>query len=231
MAKLFKKITLSEFKSEKTHEENKIYFITDKGIIYANGAFYSHNVTDTVTTGGTIEVLAPTVNLTTTSQVTITGFDTSLLNIDRFTLVNTNDVNNLIQLGGTINKFGTLDQIELAKGDAITFVKKGSNWTIEIGLGSKMYIPSLVPSSGETGAISIDSTGASTTIKYNNMKAWDIQTTSPLNAETLNKNYANVPVGFQVVIPLANRIYEKIDINGNWVATETKYVALNGGAI
>lgn len=229
MAKLFKNYTWAEFKSEKTHPENKICFIKDKGIMFANGIYYSHNVVDTVTTGGVIEVLAPTVNLTTTVQVTITGFDTSILNIDRFTLVNTNDINNLIQLGTNIQKFGTLDQIELSKGDSVCFVKKGSVWTVEIAYGEKLYIPSLIPASGETGAISIDSTGASTTVKYNDMKAWS-DTTSLLNAETLNKNFPNVSIGFQVVCNNVNRIYEKVNVTGDWCTTETKSVALGGGA-
>lgn len=229
MAKLFKNIKLSEFKSEKTHDENKIYFITDKGMMWANGNFYSHNTTDTVTTGGVIEVLAPTVNLTTTSQVTITGFDASLLDIARFTLINTNDINNLIKVGGSINKFGSLDELELSKGDTITFVKKGSTWDVEIGLGSKLYIPSIIPADGETGALSIDSTGASTTVKYNDMKAWS-DTTATLNAETLNKSFPDVSIGFQVVCANVNRIYEKVNALGDWIATETMSVTLGGGA-
>lgn len=229
MAKLFKQINLAEFKSEKAHDVNRIYFIKDKGIMFANGKFYSHNATDTVTTGGVVEVLAPTVNLETTSQVTITNFDNSLLGINRFTLVNNNDINNIIQLGTSIQKFGTLNQIELSKGDSVCFVKKGSVWTVEIAYGEKLYIPSLIPGSGETGAISIDSTGASTTVKYNDMKAWS-DTTALLNAESLNKSFPNVSIGFQVVCSNVNRIYEKINALGDWIATETKSVTLGGGA-
>jgi len=232
MAKLFKNILLSEFKSEKTHDANKIYFITDKGMMWANGNFYSHSTQDTVSgtdANGIIEVLAPTVNLTSTSQLTVKGFDTSLLDIDRFTLVNTNDINNIIVLGDQIQKFGTLTQIELSKGDSVCFVKKGTVWTVEIAYGEKLYIPSLIPASGDTGAISIDSTGASTTVKYNDMKAWS-DTTALLNAETLNKSFPDVSIGFQVVCANVNRIYEKVNVLGDWVATETKSVTLGGGA-
>lgn len=229
MVKLFKQINLAEFKSKKAHDVNRIYFIEDKGIMFANGKFYSHNATDTVTTGGVVEVLAPTVNLETASQVTITNFDNSLLGINRFTLVNNNDINNIIQLGTNIQKFGTLNQIELSKGDSVCFVKKGSVWTVEIAYGEKLYIPSLIPGSGETGAISIDSTGASTTVKYNDMKAWS-DTTALLNAESLNKSFPNVSIGFQVVCSNVNRIYEKINALGDWIATETKSVTLGGGA-
>ena len=178
-----------------------------------------------------VEVLAPTVNLTTKSQVTITGFSVpDYVNIDRFTLINTNDMNNIIKLGNAIQKFGSLTEIELQKGDAITFIKKGTIWCVEIGLGSKMYIPSLIPENGSKGAICIDSTGASTIVKYNNMKAW-FDTTVPLNAETLNKTFPDVSIGFQVVCYNANRIYEKTNALGDWIATEIKKVPLGGGAI
>lgn len=228
MAKLFRNYTWSEFKSEKEHPENKICFIKDKSMLYANGIYYSHATQDTVTTGGTVEVLAPLLNLTTASQVTITGFDTSVLNIDRFTLVNINDINNLIQLGGSINKVGTLEQIELSKGDTITFVKNGSMYDIEIGLGSHVYIPSLIPSEGKN-AISISSDGTITGIKYTEMKAWS-DASSALNAETLNKNFPDAPIGFQVVCSNANRIYEKVNVTGDWIGTQTVSVALGGGA-
>ena len=231
MAKLFKETTFAKFKAEDTHELNKIYFIKDKGMMFANGKLYSHNTTDTVTTGGIVEVLAPTVNLTTKSQVTITGFSVpDYVDIDRFTLINTNDMNNIIKLGDAIYKFSSLTEIELQKGDAIIFIKKGTIWCVEIGLGSKMYIPSLIPKNGSTGAISIDSTGVCTTVKYNNMKAWS-DTTVPLNAETLNKAFPNVSIGFQVVCYNANRIYEKANVLGDWIATEIKQVPLGGGSI
>lgn len=232
MAKLFKETTFAKFKAEATHELNKIYFIKDKGMMFANGKLYSHNTTDTVTTGGVVEVLAPTINLTTSSRVTITGFTVpDYVDIDRFTLINTNDINNIIKLGDAIHKFGSLTEIELQKGDAITFIKKGTIWYVEIGLGSsKTYIPSLIPSDGSTGAISIDSTGASTLVKYNNMKAWS-DITVPLNAETLNKKFPDVSIGFQLVCYNANRIYEKANVLGNWIATEIKQVPLEGGAI
>ena len=152
------------------------------------------------------------------------------VDIDRFTLINTNDINNIIKLGDAIHKFGSLTEIELQKGDAITFIKKGTIWWVEIGLGSKMYIPSLIPENGSTGVISIDSTGATTTVKYNNMKAWS-DTTVPLNAETLNNAFPNVSIGFQVVCYNANRIYEKANVLGDWIATEIKQVPLGGGAI
>lgn len=118
MAKLFKETTFAKFKAEGTHELNKIYFIKDKGMMFANGMLYSHNTTDTVTTGGVVEVLAPTVNLTTKSQVAITGFSVpDYVDIDRFTLINTNDINNIIKLGDAIHKFGSLTEIELQKGE------------------------------------------------------------------------------------------------------------------
>lgn len=231
MAKLFKETTFAKFKAEGTHEPNKIYFIKDKGMMFANGTLYSHNTTDTVTTGGVVEVLAPTVNLTTKSQVTITGFSVpDYVNIDRFTLINTNDMNNIIKLGNAIQKFGSLTEIELQKGDAITFIKKGTIWCVEIGLGSKMYIPSLIPENDSKGAICIDSTGASTIVKYNNMKAWS-DTTVSLDAETLNKTFHDVSIGFQVVCYNANHIYEKANALGDWIATKIEKVPLGDGAI
>lgn len=139
-------------------------------------------------------------------------------------------MNNIIKLGNAIQKFGSLTEIELQKGDAITFIKKGTIWCVEIGLGSKMYIPSLIPENGSKGAICIDSTGASTIVKYNNMKAWS-DTTVPLNAETLNKTFHDVSIGFQVVCYNANRIYEKTNALGDWITTEIKKVPLGGGAI
>ena len=44
MAKLFRNYnTLSQFNDESIHQENKICFIKDKGIIYSNGVQYSHS--------------------------------------------------------------------------------------------------------------------------------------------------------------------------------------------
>ena len=40
MAKLFKETTFAKFKAEVTHEPNKIYFIKDKGMMFANGTLY-----------------------------------------------------------------------------------------------------------------------------------------------------------------------------------------------
>ena len=102
MAKLFKETTFAKFKAEDTHELNKIYFIKDKGMMFANGMLYSHNTTDTVTTGGVVEVLAPTVNLTTNSIVTITDFDISFSGIKEFTLINNCNFSNIIELGKKI---------------------------------------------------------------------------------------------------------------------------------
>lgn len=230
MAKLFKETTFAKFKAEGTHELNKIYFIKDKGMMFANGKLYSHNTTDTVTTGGVIEVLAPTVNLTTTSQVTITGFDTSLLGLTEFTLCNECNFVNHITLGTNIKSYGGKGVLDLENGDIVKFTKNNDNtWTINYIMGNKTVFPNLIPNDIEAGqkkVMVMDAEGNYSSINFTEMKAWNNQTTGELTAAKLNEDYPNVQIGFQLICNNAGKVYELVDsTTKTWISYDINTVA------
>lgn len=224
MAKLFKETTFAKFKAEGTHELNKIYFIKDKGMMFANGMLYSHNTTDTVTTGGVVEVLAPTVNLTTNSIVTITDFDISFSGIKEFTLINNCNVSNIIELGKKINSYGEKTSLELHLGDSVKFSKESDGtWTINyIMNANKLVFPALIPDdikNDEKKVMVMDKEGNYSSINFTEMKAWDNTVTNDLNNDTLNQSYPNAVVGFQVICVNGGKTYEMVDsTTKTWVS-------------
>lgn len=224
MAKLFKETIFAKFKAEATHETNKIYFIKDKGMIFANGKLYSHNTTDTVTTGGVIEVLAPTVNLNTSSIVTVTGFDITFSGITEFTLVNNCNVSNIIELGKKINSYGGKTKLELSLGDSVRLSKESDGtWTINSVMSmNKIVFPALIPTDigdNEKKVMVMDKEGNYSSINFMEMKAWDNTVTNDLNNDTLNQSYPNAVVGFQVICVNAGKVYEMIDnTTKRWVS-------------
>lgn len=226
MVKLFRTYnTYSDWKSEKTHPSNVICFIKDINLMYVNNqVFTAPSINVNIIEGNTLEVLSPVLKLYTTEQSSISVIDNSFTLLNHFTLINCNDTNNIIEIGSSINKITNVDRIELQKGDKITFTKNGTTWDIDMMLGSQVLIPSLTNGiTGKSGmSISFENSQIST-IPYVDMKTWN-DSAAPLSKELLNTNYPDVNIGYQVVCPNINMIYEKVSTVGDWIASTTSSV-------
>lgn len=226
MVKLFRTYnTYTDWKSEKKHPSNIVCFIKDINLMYVNGSVFTGSSIDIKTIeNNTLEVLSPVIKLYTSTQSTISVINNEFTYLTHFTLINCNDINNIIEIGSSINKITNIDRIELQRGDRVTFTKNGTTWDIDIMLGSQVLIPSLTNGISEKSGISISFENSQiSTIPYVDMKTWN-DSAAPLTKSLLNSNYSDVNIGFQVVCPTINMIYEKVSTVGDWIAYSTTSV-------
>lgn len=212
--------TYNEFKSEKVHPPNKICFIVDKGMIYVNGKIYGNSNKDIISSlsSTSLEVLSPYIELNTSSPVTISDFDNNFSGIKMFTLVNTNDTANVISFADTISKIGANESITLSKGTMLTFYKDDTKWNVKYGVSdTSLYLPNLIDESSSIGIV-INPDCTISKKEYISVKTWS-DTSVDLNADLLNTNYPDVPIGYQVVCPNISKSYEKLNSLGDWSVT------------
>lgn len=198
---------------------------TNNIITKSNKGLFAKAIADTTlvdTTGGT-KVLTTTANLvfiSTSSQTNYIGINST--NREKITFFNNSNLEVLFSFGNVsaaANKFvkdGLINTIALPKKSSIEFVKRIDGWHLN-DLYGYTYLPDLADNTRtDDYALIVKRDGTATIEEIVNMKEWDESILINLTTIELESRFPNVPVGFQLVAPTLNVIYEKVNEFGDW---------------